>query len=179
MDPFLAILEKNRKILQPFKIHIKISGGHGRESAKKKIHRTGLMGCKKFFEAKKCELAPGYTHVHLTLIHKFWKKSKTRDRHRCVFRKKNPERSIASICICFRALDLFSGKHARLRSKWHIILFSVADFLSYWHIPFEISIIIQPNWHSICTYNFHFLSLNCDATSDDFGFVSEMTLGKG
>ena len=88
MDPFLAFLEKNRKILQPFKIHIKISGGHGRESAKKKIHRTGLMGCKKFFEAKKCELAPGYTHVHLTLIHKFWKKSKTRDRHRCVFRKK-------------------------------------------------------------------------------------------
>ena len=146
MDPFLAILEKNRKILQPFKIHIKISGGHGRESAKKKIHRTGLMGCKKFFEAKKCELAPGYTHVHLTLIHKFWKKSKTRDRHRCVFRKKNPERSIASICICFHALDFFPESTLGYGpKKWHIFLFSTAYFHKYWHMSFEIGITREPN----------------------------------
>ena len=43
----------------------------------------------------------------LTLILEFWKKSKTRDRHRACFRGKNPERSIEKICICFCALDFF------------------------------------------------------------------------
>ena len=56
--------------------------------------------------------------------------------------------------------------------KWHIFLFSTAYLPSYWHMPFEISIIIWPNWHFICTYNFHFPSPNNDVTSDDFGFFS-------
>ena len=33
--------------------------------------------------------------------------------------------------------------------NWHIFLFSAAYFPSYWHIPFWISIIILPDWHSI------------------------------
>ena len=41
--------------------------------------------------------------------------------------------------------------------KWHIFLFSAANLPSYWHMPFQISIIRTPNWHSICTYNFHLL----------------------
>ena len=45
--------------------------------------------------------------------------------------------------------------------------FSTAYFLLYWLMPFEICTIV---WHSICTYNFNFVSLNCDITSDDFGF---------
>ena len=54
----------------------------------------------------------------LTLICESWgKKSKTRDRDRACFAEKNPERSLASICILFRALDFFSGKRARLRSQ--------------------------------------------------------------
>ena len=34
-----------------------------------------------------------------------------------VLRKKNPERSIASFCICSHVLEFFSGKRARWRSQ--------------------------------------------------------------
>ena len=54
--------------------------------------------------------------------------------------------------------------------KMGYFLFNTAYFPSYWHMPFEISIIILRNWHSSCIYNFHFLSPNCDVTSNDFGF---------
>ena len=57
--------------------------------------------------------------------------------------------------------------------KWHIFLFSTAYFPSYWHMPFEISITINPNWLSICTYYFHLLSPNCVLTSDDSGFFQK------
>ena len=56
-----------------------------------------------------------------------WKKNPKRgtvtERH---FREKNPERSIASICICFCAMDFFSGNDARWRSR-------VLDFFSRIH----------------------------------------------
>ena len=45
------------------------------------------------------------------------KKSKTRDHHRASFTEKNPERSIESIWIFFRALEFFSGNRARSRSQ--------------------------------------------------------------
>ena len=56
-------------------------------------------------------------NIPLTLIRESEKKSKTQDRDRACIPKKNPERSIESICICFHALDFFSGKHARSRSQ--------------------------------------------------------------
>ena len=79
----------------------------------------------------------------LTLIRKSWKKNPKRETiTERVLRKKNPERSIESICICFCAVDFFP--EITLRDgpkKWHIFLFSAAYFPSYWHMPFEISII--------------------------------------
>ena len=52
------------------------------------------------------------------------KKSKTRDRHRARSTEKNPERRIASFCICSHALDFFPDialgdgpKNSRIRVK--------------------------------------------------------------
>ena len=71
------------------------------------------------------------------------KKSKTRDRDRARSSEKNQERSIASFCICSHVLGFLSENRARWWSqKWHIFLISTAYFSSYWHMLFEISIII-------------------------------------
>ena len=59
--------------------------------------------------------------------------------------------------------------------KWHIFLFSTASFHTYWHVPFQISIMRKPNWHCICTYNFQFPSPNCDVISDNFGIFFQKT----
>ena len=54
----------------------------------------------------------------LTLIRESWKKNPKRGTvTESVLRKKNPERSMKKICICFCALDFFSGKHSRSRSQ--------------------------------------------------------------
>ena len=50
----------------------------------------------------------------LTLIRESWKKNPKRGTiTERLLRRKNPERSIKKICICFCALDFFSRKHAR------------------------------------------------------------------
>ena len=52
--------------------------------------------------------------VALTLILESWKKNPKRGTiTERVLRKKNPERSIKKICICFCAVDIFSRKRAR------------------------------------------------------------------
>ena len=81
-----------------------------------------------------------------------------RDHHRACFSEKN---SKAQRCVSWMFLRLGS---------WHIFLFSVAYFLSYWHISLRVSIIRQPNQRSISKYNFYFPS--CNITSEDFGFFS-------
>ena len=49
----------------------------------------------------------------LTLIRESWKKDPKRGTiTERVLRKKNPERSIASFCICSHVLEFFSGKRA-------------------------------------------------------------------
>ena len=54
----------------------------------------------------------------LTLIRESWKKNPKRGTvTERVFGKKNPERSIEKICICFCALDLFSRNDAQSRSQ--------------------------------------------------------------
>ena len=85
------------------------------------------------------------------------KKSKTRDCHRARF----PEKSRAQRCIIcmflgfgFCAVDFFGNRARWWSQKWHIFLFSMAYFPSYWHMPFEIGIMfhllsttIIANWY--------------------------------
>ena len=100
------------------------------------------------------------------------------DHHRACFAGKKSRAQRCVICnISFFALDFFPemtlGDGPK---KWHIFLFSAAYFPSYWHMPFEISIIKKPNWHSICTYNFQFQTVTSVMILD---FFPKMTRGDG
>ena len=85
--------------------------------------------------------------VRLTLIRESWKKNPKRGTiTERLLRKKNPERSIEKICICFCAVDFFPKMTlGHGPEKWHIFLFNTAYFLSYWQMPFEINTIEYPN----------------------------------
>ena len=84
---------------------------------------------------------------YLTLILESWKKNPKRGTiTEGVLRKKIQSAAlrrfvyVSVLWIFFPDNTLGHGP-----KKWHIFLFSAAYFLSYWHMPFEISIIIKPN----------------------------------
>ena len=113
----------------------------------------------------------------ITLICESWKNPERGTITERVLRQKIQSaalRHLYNIWSC--ALDIFRN-HARWWSQtWHIFLFSAAYFPSYWHMPFEISIIKKPNWHSICTNNFQFQTVTSVMILD---FFPKMTRGDG
>ena len=107
------------------------------------------------------------------------KKSKTPDHHRACFAEKNPERSIEKICIYFCALHFFQKTRSATVPKMAYIFVQHGIFpliLAYaiWHLYHKVAQLT----HIICTYNFYFLSLNCDVTSDDPDFFSKKNADK-
>ena len=61
--------------------------------------------------------------------------------------------------------------------NWHIFLFSVEYWPSYWHMPIQLSIIRKPSWHSIYTCYFNFL-VRTGKSPVFFLFFPEIALGE-
>ena len=81
--------------------------------------------------------------LFLTLIRESWKKIQNAGPSPSVFCGKNIQSAalnqfvyVSVLWIFFPEITLGDGP-----KKWHIFFFSAAYFPSYWHMPFEISII--------------------------------------
>ena len=112
---------------------------------------------------------------HLTLIRESWKINPKRGTFtERVFQAKIHSAALHHLYM-FLCYDFLRKCRSETVPKMHIFLFSTAYLFSYWHMPFQISIIIKIRWHSIQIYNF--ISLVPTITSYVFGFFSENALG--